>query len=77
MASNPFRMDETIAAAIVAGVGTALVQIKLDTLDAAFHVPMLHAFAEWWPMLLIIAGLLVWLAQPESRDSGHSRTETQ
>jgi len=62
----PFWKDDTIAAAALAATGTAAFQSKLDALAFRWHSPALSALVEWWPLLLIIGGLIVLLLHPRA-----------
>ena len=61
-------MSSKIEAAILDAVtGTTLISlgfvgvlVRLGVLDLS-QAPRWVAFEQWWPMLLIIAGLVVWL----------------
>lgn len=64
---DPFWTEDTLAAAVLAGVGTAAFQSKLDAIATRFDYPALHAFALWWPLLLIIGGLVLLLLHPARR----------
>jgi hypothetical protein len=43
----------------VAGASLALLQDKLDIALSRFHFPALHSLVQWWPILLILSGLIV------------------
>jgi len=60
----PFWKDDTIAAAALAATGTAVFQSKLDALATQWNIPALSALVQWWPLLLIIGGLIVLLLHP-------------
>jgi hypothetical protein len=64
---NPFWKDDTIAAAALAATGTAAFQSKLDALAIQWNSPALSALVEWWPLLLIIGGLILLLLHPQAQ----------
>ena len=71
MASNhyPFWTHDTVAAAVLAGVGTASFQSKLDAWASKLNVPVVTALVHGWPMLLILAGLVLLLIHPVAESS--------
>ena len=62
--SYPFWTHDTVAAAVLAGVGAASFQIKLDALASELKIPAITVCAHAWPMLLIFAGVVMLLVQP-------------
>src|SRR5580700_902593 len=62
--SYPFWTHDTVAAAVLAGVGAASFQIKLDALASELKIPAITACVHAWPMLLIFAGVVMLLVQP-------------
>ncbi len=72
MASNyhsPFWTEDTVAAATLAATGSAAFQSKLSALAIKWNMPALYALVQWWPMLLIIAGLILLLVHPRAEAS--------
>jgi hypothetical protein len=65
----PFWTHDTVAAAVLAGVGTASFQSKLDAWAAKLNVPAVTALVHGWPMLLILAGLILLVIHPVSDSS--------
>ena len=65
----PFWTHDTVAAAVLAGVGTASFQSKLDAWAAKLNVPFVTALVHGWPMLLILAGLILLLIHPVAESS--------
>ena len=66
MASNqyPFWTHDTVAAAVLAGVGTASFQSRLDVWAGKLNIPAVTALVHGWPMLLIFAGLVLLVIHP-------------
>jgi hypothetical protein len=64
----PFWTHDTVAAAVLAGVGAASFQIKLDALASELKIPAITACVHAWPMLLIFAGVVMLLVQPVERE---------
>lgn len=60
----PFWTHDTVAAAVLAGVATASAQSRLDAWAARLNVPTIAALVHGWPMLLILAGLILLLVHP-------------
>jgi hypothetical protein len=81
MASNhyPFWTHDTVAAAVLTGVGTASFQSKLDAWASKLNIPSVTALVHGWPMLLILAGLILLLiypiAEPRFTRAASGRTE--
>ncbi|HWX93507.1 MAG TPA: hypothetical protein VNY29_12825 [Terriglobales bacterium] len=73
--SYPFWTHDTVAAAVLAGVGAASFQIKLDALASELKIPAITACAHAWPMFLIFAGVLMLLVQPVAGADGAQRRE--
>lgn len=48
-------------------VGVAGLLVRLGVLDFS-RAPQWLAFEQWWPLLLIIVGLVVWLEEMASAD---------
>ncbi|HZE27290.1 MAG TPA: hypothetical protein VE083_07880 [Terriglobales bacterium] len=65
----PFWTHDTVAAAVLAGVGTASFQSKLDAWATKLNVPVITALVDGWPMLLIFAGLILLLIHPVAEPS--------
>src|SRR6516225_3784503 len=66
MASNhyPFWTHDTVAAAVLAGVGTASFQSRLDAWAGKLNVPAVTAMVHGWPMLMIFIGLVLLVIHP-------------
>lgn len=73
----PFWKDDTIAAAALAATGTAAFQSKLDALATQWNIPALSALVQWWPLLLIIGGLIVLLVHPHTPSHGSASVQFQ
>ena len=68
----PFWTQDTIAAAVLAGVGTASVQSKLEAWAYDVNIPAVTALVHYWPVLMIIAGLILLLTHPVTGASGQA-----
>ena len=68
MASNqyPFWTHDTVAAAVLAGVGTASCQSRLDVWAGRLNIPAVTVIVHGWPMLLIFLGLVMLVIHPVS-----------
>lgn len=68
MTSNPypFWTHDTVAAAVLAGVGTASFQSRLDVWATRLNIPAVTAIVHGWPMLLIFLGLVMLVIHPVS-----------
>ena len=66
MTSNqyPFWTHDTVAAAVLAGVGTASFQSRLDVWASKLNIPAVTAIVHGWPMLLIFLGLVMVVIHP-------------
>jgi hypothetical protein len=60
---GPFWNQDTIMAAGLAFAGMAILQSKLFPVAAGLNEPLLSKLIVWWPVLLIIGGLALWLWQ--------------
>ena len=68
----PFWTHDTVAAAVLAGVGTASFQSRLDVWAGKLNIPAVTALVHGWPMLLIFLGLVMLVIHPVS-EAGISR----
>jgi hypothetical protein len=75
--SYPFWTHDTVAAAVLAGVGAASFQIKLDALASELKIPAITACVHAWPMLLIFAGVVMMLVQPVAGSWGGTGAESE
>ena len=71
----PFWTQDTIAAAVMAGVGTASVQSKLEAWASGVNIPAVTALVHYWPVLMIIAGLILLLTHPVAGAQAHARAQ--
>ena len=64
-----FWTEDIIAAAILAASGgTTLLLTKLRAIALEQHLPLLHTLVQWWPLLLIVGGVILLLTnQIEAR----------
>lgn len=51
--------ENTIVAALIAGLWSGIIIDKLAAFTLRLNMPILHAVAQWWPVLLIGAGLVL------------------
>ena len=65
-----FWTEDIIAAAILAASGgTTLLLTKVRAIALEQHLPFLHTLAQWWPLLLIVGGvILLFTNQIETRN---------
>ena len=54
---------DVIAGTILVMLGFAGLLVRLGVLDFS-NAPQWTAIEQWWPLLLIIVGLVTWLAEP-------------
>lgn len=57
-------ITDVVAGTTLISIGVVGLLVRLGFLDFS-QVPQWLAFEHWWPLLLIIVGLLVWLADME------------
>jgi len=62
-----FTIQHLIAAAALAGTATAVFLSKLDGLAVRLSPAVRQACAQWWPLLLIVAGVVLWLIHAKSQ----------
>jgi hypothetical protein len=60
---GPFWNQDTIMAAGLAFAGVAVLQGKLFPVVARLNEPLLSKLIVWWPTLLIVGGLALWLSK--------------
>jgi hypothetical protein len=54
-----FWTHDTVAAAVLAGVGMASLQSKLDGFASELNVPFITTFAHDWPLVALFASLIL------------------
>jgi hypothetical protein len=54
-----FWTHDTVAAAVLAGVGMASLQSKLDGVANELNIPAVTALVKGWPMLALFASLIL------------------
>ena len=75
-----FWTEDIIAAAILAASGgTTLLLTKLRAIALEQHLPLLHTLVQWWPLLLIIGGVILFFTNEievrhRHAPSAHSRS---
>jgi len=55
----PFWTHDTVAAAVLAGVGMASLQSKLDGLAGELNISVVTAVVHGWPMVALFASLIL------------------
>jgi hypothetical protein len=79
--NHQFRAESAIVAIILACTGAALLQSKLDFIAVTHHLAILHAGMRWWPLLLIMAGMILLLdhhsSGTRSREAAQQAPKTQ
>ena len=64
--NHRFGIQDIIAVAVLAGTATVLLQSKLDTLGVRWSPALRQLFIEWWPLLLILVGIVLLAAHYRS-----------
>jgi hypothetical protein len=59
--NHQFGSEATLATAVVAAIGATLLESKLGAIVSRLHLSMFHAWVQWWPLLLIAAGMVLLL----------------
>jgi hypothetical protein len=57
---GPFWNQDAVMAAGLAFAGMALLQSKLFPVVAKLDKPILSKLIVWWPLLLMVAGVVLW-----------------
>jgi len=55
----PFWTHDTVAAAVLAGVGMASGQSKLDGVASELNIPAVTALVHGWPLVALFASLIL------------------
>jgi len=67
--NKKFWTEDIIAAAILAASGgTTLLLTKLRAIAVEQHLPVLHLLVQWWPLLLILGGVVLLFINQGARD---------
>jgi len=70
-----FTVQHLIAAVALASTATAVFLSKLDGLAVRLSPAIRQAYAQWWPLLLILAGGILWLIHAKAhRTTRHAAT---
>ena len=64
--NHRFGLQDILAVAVLAGTVTFLLQGKLETLAVRLNPAIRDAFSLGWPLLLIVAGMILLLAHHRS-----------
>jgi hypothetical protein len=73
----PFWTHDTVAAAVLAGVGTASFQSRLDVWAAKLNIPAVSMLVHGWPMLMIFAGLVLLVIHPVAERSTKTASDAE
>ena len=57
--SHRFGIQDIIAVAVLVGAATFLLQGKLETLALRLSPSLRQVLAQWWPLLLIVVGIIL------------------
>ncbi|MBZ5523377.1 MAG: hypothetical protein LAP21_14165 [Acidobacteriia bacterium] len=77
-ASNHSRSRvDTAAAAILSITGALLLFGQLDIVSSRLHLSILQPWVEWWPLLLIISGVVLLLAHRAAKTRSLTRPADQ
>ena len=66
---GPFWNQDAVMAAGLTFAGLAVMQSKLFPALSGLNEPLLSKLTVWWPVLLIVAGVAVWLKKNWKRRS--------
>ena len=69
----PFWTHDTVAAAVLAGVGMASLQSKLDGVASELNVPVVTALVHGWPMVALFASLVLLVMRSVGEVEGPAR----
>ncbi len=61
-----FGIQDIIAVAVLTGTATVLLRSKLETVGVRLSPALRQVFVEWWPLLLILVGMILLFAQYRS-----------
>ena len=61
------RAEDTVVASLLAGFWSGMLMDKLAVYTLRWNMPVLHQVAQWWPALLIVAGLVVLARHKQQR----------
>lgn len=67
-----FGIQDVIAVAVLTGTATALLWSKLETLGVRLSPALRQLFIEWWPLLLILVGIILLFSHYRSAMTSHS-----
>jgi hypothetical protein len=73
--NHRFEAEATFAVAIVAALGATMFQSKFGTIVSRLYLSMVHIWAQWWPLLLIGAGVILLLRNQASETRSHQAAQ--
>lgn len=62
--NQQFVNDASFSMAIVAAIGVLLLESKLESIFSSLRFVQLHEWAQWWPLLLVLAGAILMFLEP-------------
>ena len=74
-----FWTQDRIAVIVLVGAAIGGLQGKVAKFAMELNLPVLNAFVQWWPLLLIISGLILWLVEgnQDSKYTGFSSAKNE
>lgn len=75
--NHQFGNEAPFAMAIVAAIGAILLKSKLESIVSNLHLVRLHAWVQWWPLLLIFAGAVLMLTERATKAQSPATTQSQ
>jgi hypothetical protein len=75
--NHQFENEAPLAAGIVVAIGSVLLESRLETIISRLHFSMLHGWVQWWPLLLIVAGVVLLIADRAPATGSREVTPSQ
>ncbi|HEV2987831.1 MAG TPA: hypothetical protein VG759_05280 [Candidatus Angelobacter sp.] len=76
-ANRQFENDAALITVTVAALGQTLFQGKIETIVSKLHFLMLHPVMQWWPLLLIVAGVVLLVKDRLGTTHAHETTRRE
>ncbi|HEV3038680.1 MAG TPA: hypothetical protein VHA33_12970 [Candidatus Angelobacter sp.] len=76
-ANQQFENEATLVAVTVVALGQTLFQSKVETIISKLHFLMLHPVMQWWPLLLIVAGVVLLVKDRLGTTHAHETTRRE
>jgi hypothetical protein len=73
--NHQFGVGATLAVVGGVALGATMFESKFGTILSRLYLSMVHIWAQWWPLLLIVAGMILLLRNQTSETRSHQAAQ--